>query len=273
MPTTITRSGLNERRGTIGASEHAARILVDDLYALRFPPVPGVDIGTAFRQASDLSKVGGDLIDVYRFNAGSVAISIADISGKGLQAATRAASVKHALRAYVSAGFTPAQVMRNLNVLYMDTSKYDLLDPESFVTVFLGIIDPEHHVMTYASAGHESVTLMSDAGAALLPPTGPLVGVFHDGHGLFHQRLVSLDAPGSTLVVTTDGVTDARSTNGTFFLDHSMMNDIVKNRGCGAFDQAHHLMQATLNFCERRPQDDIAIVVARFTQPTPSATK
>lgn len=244
----------------------AAQVLVDEVYAFQFPPMPGVDIGTAFRQAAERSKVGGDLIDVYRFNAGSIAISIADISGKGLRAAKRAASVKHALRAYVSAGFTPAQVMRNLNVLYMNTSKYDANDIESFVTVFLGVVDSEHHVMTYASAGHESVALVNAGGATLLPPTGPLIGVFEDGHGLFHQRLVSLKEPGSTLVATTDGVSEARSADGTLFLEHSMMEHIRNNRTQPAGDQAHRLLGATLDFCGHHPTDDIAIVVARFNE-------
>ena len=139
----------------------AARVLVDHLYAHSFPPVPGVDIGTAYVLAEDSLRVGGDLIDVYQFNNGSVAISVADIAGKGAQAAGRAALVKYALRAYVSAGLTPAQVLRNLNVLYIETSVFDKESPDSFVSVFLGIVDPEHRIMTYASAGHEPVILMS----------------------------------------------------------------------------------------------------------------
>jgi len=267
LPETEARTvGLTARSARLGraAPTRAAQVLVDAVYASRFPPLPGVDIGTAFRQAAEQSKVGGDLIDVYRFNAGSIAISIADISGKGLHAATRAASVKHALRAYVSAGFTPAQVMRNLNVLYMNTSKYDMDDLESFVTVFLGVIDSEHRVMTYASAGHECVALVNAGGATLLAPTGPLIGVFEDGHGLFHQRLVSVDTPGSTLVVTTDGVSEARSADGTFFLERSMMEHVERNRAYGASEQADHLLKATLDFCDHHPRDDIAIVVARF---------
>jgi sigma-B regulation protein RsbU (phosphoserine phosphatase) len=246
--------------------EQAARILVDDVYSYEFPPVPGLEIGAVYRPAADRSKVGGDLIDVYQFNNGSVAISIADISGKGIHAATRAASVKYALRAYVSAGFTPAQVMRNLNVLYMETSKFEHRDPDSFVTVFLGVSDPEHRVLTYASAGHEPVILFGndDAPPILLPATGPLVGVFEEWHGLFHQRLVSLDPHGSTLIVTTDGITEARSSDGAFFFEHPMMDVIAKNRSRSAHDQAHRLLQTALTFCDMRPHDDIAIVAARF---------
>jgi serine phosphatase RsbU (regulator of sigma subunit) len=245
--------------------ERAARILVDDVYACKFPAVPGLEIGTAYRPAADHSKVGGDLIDVYQFNNGSVAISIADISGKGIVAAARAASVKHALRAYVSAGFTPAQVMRNLNILFMETTKFEEHDPDSFVTVFLGISDPEHRVMSYASAGHEPVFLLENHNAPLvLPPTGPLIGIFDEAPTRFHQRLIPLKA-NATLIVTTDGITEARSPDGQFFYEHPMLDVLGENRSLGAQEQAQKLMRRALSFCDMRPHDDIAIVAARFT--------
>ncbi|MHB8147658.1 MAG: PP2C family protein-serine/threonine phosphatase [Vulcanimicrobiaceae bacterium] len=243
----------------------AARILVDHLYAHRFPPVPGIDIGTAYALAEDDVRVGGDLIDVYQFNNGSVAISVADISGKGARAAARAALVKYALRAYVSSGLTPAQVLRNLNVLYMETSAFDKQDEDSFVSVFLGIIDPEYRVMTYASAGHEPVVLMSPhQPPELLSATAPIVGVFEESQKLFHQRFVSLQPGGSTLLVTTDGVTEARCPDGSFIERAKVLTWIDANRSLAAQEQADRLMNATRDFCDGNPQDDIAIVVACF---------
>jgi len=260
------QSGSYASAGEVSATrDTAARILVDHLYTHRFPPVPGVDIGTAYLLAADDVGVGGDLIDVYQFNNGSVAISIADISGKGAQAASRAALVKYGLRAYVSAGFTPAQVLRNLNVLYMETSAFDKADVDSFVSVFLGVIDPEHRVMTYASAGHEPAMLMSPHGLPeLLPPTAPIVGVFEESHKRFHQRFVYLQPGGSTLIVTTDGVTEARALNGEFVKRDDIMAWIEANRALPAREQADRLLRATRHFCGGRAQDDIAIVVARF---------
>jgi len=269
MPSSAAGDLRSSLSGSISAlkatPDSAARILVDHLYSHRFPAVPGVDIGTAYVLAEDEVRVGGDLIDVYQFNNGSVAISIADISGKGAQAASRAALVKYGLRAYVSAGFTPAQVLRNLNVLYMETSAYDKVDPDSFVSVFLGIIDPEHRIMTYASAGHEPAILLHPHKAPeMLPPTAPIVGVFEESHKLFHQRLVYLQPGGSTLIVTTDGVTEARAPGGEFVKPDDIMKWLEFNRALSAREQADRLLRATLQFCGGRAQDDIAIVVAYF---------
>lgn len=249
----------------VAKSDMAAHALVDHLYSHDFPPVPGVDIGTAHVLADEDAGVGGDLIDVYQFNNGSMAISVADISGKGSRAAARAALVKYALRAYVSAGLTPAQVLRNLNHLYMETSAFDRDFPDSFVSVFLGIIDPEHHIMTYASAGHEPVMLMSPhQPPEMLPPTAPIVGVFEESNKLFHQRFVYLRPRGSTLVVATDGVTEARGTDGRFIEHDDIMKCIDSNRARPAQQQADALLRTTHDFCAGRPRDDIAIVVARF---------
>jgi serine phosphatase RsbU (regulator of sigma subunit) len=242
----------------------AARILVDHLYAQSFPPIPGIDVGTAYVLAEDNVRVGGDLIDVYQFNNGSMAISVADISGKGAKAAARAALVKYGLRAYVSSGLTPAQVLRNLNVLYIETSTFDTSDSDSFVSVFLGIIEPEHQVMTYASAGHDPVMLCGPGQPPKeLPPTGPIVGVFDEAQKLFHQRFVYLEA-GSTLVVTTDGVTEARAPDGRFVERSDLVDRIHRNRDLGAQEQADALLRSTHEFCDGKPQDDVAILVARF---------
>lgn len=252
-------------RSGIARSGIAAQVLVNQLYPHDFPPVPGVDIGTAHLLADNDTQVGGDLIDFYRFNNGSVAISVADICGKGTRAAARAALVKYGLRAYVSAGLTPAQVLRNLNHLYVETSVFDKEFPDSFVSVFLGIVDSEHRIMTYASAGHEAVMLMSaDQAPELLPATAPIVGVFEESHNLFHQRFVPLQPGNSTLVATTDGVTEARRPDGRFINRDAIKTCLDFNRALPAQEQADALLRATYDFCDGNPQDDIAIIVARF---------
>jgi phosphoserine phosphatase RsbU/P len=246
-------------------SDSAARILVEHLFEQHFLPIPGVDIGTAYVLADDQARVGGDLIDIYQFNNGSAAISIADISGKGMKAAAQAALVKYGLRAYVSSGLTPAQALRCLNVLYLETSAFDRADRESFVSVFLGIIDPERKIMTYASAGHDPAIFMSSNNPPItLAPTAPIIGVFEESQKLFHQRSVYLQPGISTLILGTDGLTEARSPAGDFISREDLMTRIETNRERSAQAHADDLLDAAFEFCGRKPQDDIAIIAARF---------
>ncbi len=244
----------------------AARVLVEHLFERHFSTIAGIDIGTAYALADDTSRVGGDLIDVYQFNNGSAAISIADISGKGTRAAARAALVKYGLRAYVSSGLTPAQVLRNLNVLYLETLEFDKIDGDSFVSVFLGIIDPERRVMTYACAGHDPVVFMGRGEPPRsLPQTAPIVGVLEESQKLFHQRFVYLQPGTSTLVLAPDGLTEARSPDGAFIEREHIMERIESNRDESAQKQADDLLRLTFEFCGSKPHDDIAVVVARFS--------
>jgi sigma-B regulation protein RsbU (phosphoserine phosphatase) len=247
-------------------SDSAARILVEHLFEQHFLAIPGVDIGTAYVLADDQARVGGDLIDIYQFNNGSAAISIADISGKGMKAAAQAALVKYGLRAYVSSGLTPAQALRCLNVLYLETSAFDKADRESFVSVFLGIVDPERKIMTYASAGHDPAIFMSsDKPPITLAPTAPIIGVFEESQKLFHQRSIYLQPGISTLILGTDGLTEARSPAGDFIAREDLMTRIEANRERSAQAHADNLLDAAFEFCGRKPQDDIAIIAARFS--------
>ena len=246
-------------------SDSAARILVEHLFEQHFLAIPGIDIGTAYVLADDEARVGGDLIDIYQFDNGSAAISIADISGKGMKAAAQAALVKFGMRAYVSSGLTPAQALLCLNDLYLETAAFDRADQESFVSVFLGIIDRERKIMTYASAGHDPAIFMaSDQPPITLEPTAPIIGVFEESHKLFNQRSVYLQPGTVTLILGTDGLTEARSPGGDFIPREDIIARIESNRERPAQEHADDLLHAAFEFCGRKPQDDIAIIAARF---------
>jgi serine phosphatase RsbU (regulator of sigma subunit) len=133
---------------------------------------------------------------------------VADISGKGVRAAVHAAMIKYAIRAYASAEQPAEMVLRSLNRLFLENNAFEKTD--AFASVFVGIVDSERRVMTYASGGHEPVLLIRPGNAPrVLAPTAPLVGVFGSQNDLFGQGVADLE-PGSILVATTDGVTEAR---------------------------------------------------------------
>ncbi len=152
-----------------------------------------------------------------------------------------------------------------MNVLFTETSKFEKENPAPTVSVFLGIIDAEHNVMTYASAGHEPVMLLRPGRLPeLLPTTGPVIGPDPDPQKVFHQRLVNLEPGGTALIVTTDGVTQACCSDGRVIQRADMMRWIEQSRDLPAQEQADALLMATHEFCEGKPNDDIAIVAARF---------
>ena len=239
----------------------AAKVLVEHLFARSSHEIAGIDYAVGYRLAHGLT--GGDIVDVYHFDNGAVSFSIADISGKGSQAAIHAALVKYGLRAYASQGLTAERVLRSLDRLYIENTAFERI--ESFASVFFGVVDSSRRTMSYASGGHEAAAIcVPGAKPRLLEPTAPLIGVFDDQHHLFKQSHVELP-PGSILVATTDGITEARSPEGEFFGVEGFLAVVEEyvEAPTEAIVQAL-LDRSAAHAGSRAIRDDIAVLAARF---------
>ncbi len=248
--------------GTNGAPtrENAAEILIEHLFANTDARIPGISYAVAYRLAEEF--IGGDIVDVYHFDNNSVALSIADISGKGARAAVHAALIKYGLRAFSSHGLAPERALRSLDRLYLENNNFE--QNESFATVFFGLVDPKRKVMAYASAGHEPVIVVHPNGTVeVLQPTAPLIGVFDDQHHLFTQDVVTLSA-GALFVATTDGVTEARNSEGEMFGMDRFIDVVRKNAGWELKRLIASVLDEAQAFSSGRQVDDMAIVAARF---------
>jgi phosphoserine phosphatase RsbU/P len=242
------------------SATEAAEVLVAHLFAQSDRNIGGVAYAVGYRLAE--GQAGGDIVDVYHFDNDAVALAIADISGKGVQAAVHAALIKYGLRAYSSLGLTPEKTMRAMDRLYLENSTFEHI--ESFASVFLGVVDPKRRSMTYASAGHEPVVLVQPhLEPVVLEPTAPLIGVFDDQHHLSKQDTVDL-WPGSLLVMTTDGVTEARSPSGGFYGMDGLLACIIRERDAEPPAIVDSILHDVAAFSPNGLRDDIAIVTVRF---------
>lgn len=238
----------------------AAKVLVEHLFARGTAQIAGVEYAVGYRLAHGLT--GGDIVDVYHFDNNAVSFSIADISGKGTEAAVHAALVKYGLRAYASQGLTPERVLRSLDRLYIENNAFEGI--ESFASVFFGLVDVSRRIMHYSCGGHEPALIVTPGERArTLEPTAPLIGVFDDQHHLFKQSYVALP-PGTLFVATTDGITEARSPEGAFFGMDGFIDVVETNANETAEVIVRNLIAAAAEFSHDNLRDDIAIVVARF---------
>jgi sigma-B regulation protein RsbU (phosphoserine phosphatase) len=250
------------RDGTLpeATTEEAAKVLVEHLFAQNDVLIPGISYAVSYKLAE--GPTGGDIVDLYQYDNGSIALSIADISGKGPHAAVNAALIKFGLRAYSSEGLTPERVIRAMDRLYLENNAFEKVD--SFASVFFGIVDPTRRLMTYTNAGHEPVVLVFPDGAPrILIPTAPLVGVFEDEHRLFKQSFADLPA-GTLFVGATDGVTEARNADGELFGIERFVAAAVANRELSEVEFVRTLMEEVRTFCLGNRRDDIAITAIRF---------
>ncbi len=242
------------------ATSEAAQILVEHLFAQSDVSIPGISYAVTYRLAE--GHAGGDIIDLYHFDNDSVAISIADISGKGTQAAVHAALIKYGLRAYSSHGLAPEKAVRALDRLYLENNAFERT--ESFASIFLGVVDPSRRMMTYTCAAHEPVLVMyPDGNVRVLDPTAPLIGVFDDQHHLFKQHFVEL-RESALFVGTTDGITEARNAQGELYGMERLISIVRRHRDEPVGDIVDALLSDALTFCGGIRRDDIAIIAARF---------
>jgi phosphoserine phosphatase RsbU/P len=237
-----------------------AKVLVEHLFARGTTKIAGVDYAVGYQLAHGLT--GGDIVDVYQFDNNAVSFCIADISGKGTEAAIHAALVKYGLRAYASEGLTPERVLRSLDRLYIENNAFEKI--ESFASVFFGMVDTSRRIMQYASGGHEAAAVVVPGERAFtIAPTAPLIGVFDDQHHLFKQSYVELP-PGTLFVATTDGITEARAPDKSFFGMEGFIDVIEKFAAAPVDKVVQALIDRARDFTHDNLRDDVAVVAARF---------
>ena len=189
------------------------RHLVSDLQRSLLPSVlqtpPGLQTAAHYRMAST-DEVGGDFYDLFPLNDGRWGFFLGDVSGKGIDAAAVTSLARYTLRAAAVYDPDPAAVLHNLNQVLYQEYRTDA----RYCTVVFGILTPEPTGFSavIASGGHpEPLVLRADGTAHRHPTKGRLVGVF-PGSTFTNTSLTV--TPGDTLVLYTDGVTEARVGDG-----------------------------------------------------------
>jgi serine phosphatase RsbU (regulator of sigma subunit) len=256
-PVEVLAAAEPPKADTLSSAEdrRAAEILVRHLFAHEKHPISGIEYAVLYKLANG-DHVGGDIVDLYHFDNGSVSFAIADVSGKGADAAIHAALVKFGLRCYASEGLTPERTVRSLDRVFIENNAFERTD--QFASVFFAILDDSRRALTYANAGHEPVLLIAPDGTIqTLAPTAPLVGVFDDQHHLFRQRSIDVQ-PGTFLIATTDGITEARSPDGEFFGMDGLVKSIVASTGTSVTDRLSSLLHDVEAFSDGVMHDDIA---------------
>jgi sigma-B regulation protein RsbU (phosphoserine phosphatase) len=173
-----------------------------------FPPFPeeaaSLDIAASMNAAKD---VGGDFYDFFRIDNDHIGFVIADVSGKGVPAAIFMAVSRTLIRATGIRGGSTSDCITYSNTLLAKESVNTM-----FVTVFYGIYNIRTGEVSYTNAGHNPPYLMkADGTIQALPYSENLVvGAFDEF--TYSEESTRLE-PGDTLLLYTDGVTEAINVN------------------------------------------------------------
>jgi serine phosphatase RsbU (regulator of sigma subunit)/pSer/pThr/pTyr-binding forkhead associated (FHA) protein len=200
-------------------------------------------------------EVGGDLYDFHRRDDGALVVLVGDISGKGMGAALLMSSVLSSARVLYDSVDGPLALIRRLNnIVHRGT------DGKSFVTVFVGWLDPGTGRMRYVNAGHPEGFLVLGERVRSLEATGIPVGMLPDFP--WEEAETTID-PGETLAVFSDGIPEAQRGEEFFDLER-IKQTLVASGGPDVDASANALVHAVDEFSAgAHRSDDLTLVLAR----------
>jgi serine phosphatase RsbU (regulator of sigma subunit) len=214
-----------------------------------------VDAGSVLISATRGSNVGGDVYDLFTFDRRRGMFMVADVSGKGIDAAVDTALIKFSLRTLLREDGDPGRALSKFGSLYAQSAE----NPESFVVIFLGVIDLDTGTVRYASAGHEPAWVVFGHNVRSLQPTGPIVGIDADAQYDTHTILLR---PGDGIVVSTDGLTESRDPKGELLGADGVAHWLSEIEG-----DAQTVADTIVERLRERSSgiaDDLAILVVRY---------
>ena len=225
-----------------------------------------VDIYASMEPARE---VGGDLYDFFMTEDGTLCFLVGDVSGKGMPAALFMARAKSLIRIATElmrsrhgAAAGPAEIIARVNrELCQDNS--DLM----FVTLFFAMFAPHSGVLEYCNAGHNApYRLNATTVETIEGAKGIILGVRADA--AYETRRLSL-APGETVYVFTDGVTEANNVTEELFSEARLEAVLRAAAGFSACDIVRAVGEAVRGFVGAAlPFDDITMMAVRRLDPS-----
>jgi serine phosphatase RsbU (regulator of sigma subunit) len=238
------------------SERHISQVLQRSLLPPTLADVPDLSVAVRFIAAGDGIEVGGDFYDFFATRPGRAAALIGDVCGKGPEAASVTALARHTLRAAAAYEARPSAVLRLLHQA-LRAARND----GRFCTVAFCELEPraDGARMTLACGGHPLPLVLRRSG--LVEPVGQLGTLLGtDLEPVLSDVDVQL-APGESVVLYTDGVTEVRAGRREIFGHRDLAMLLAGCVGLPADVVARRVEEAVLDAADGRPRDDIAILV------------
>jgi len=240
------------------ALEHELRLareLQERILPRRLPTPSGFDLGARMVAARE---VGGDFFDVFPLGGDALGLVVGDACGKGMPAALFMALTRSLLRAEAARAASPEAALRETNQHLAEMSTAGM-----FITIVYGILSYSTGEFIYARAGHE-LPLIWDASGVLLAlgrANGQPLGILP--HPAIDVQAVRLP-PGGTLLLFSDGVSEATNPQGGFFGLEGVLATVQAHLGMPAQQLCDQLVNTLTAYRGASPQaDDITLLAVR----------
>lgn len=236
------------------AGKIQANILPQDIPL--FPNHPQIDVCALIEPAKE---VGGDFFDAFAVDHRHIYIAVGDVSGKGMPAALFMVRVMTLLRMSLSKQSNFGSLLSVVNRILCENN-----DDCMFVTLFVGLLDVTTGKLIYMNGGHNPPFLSSNGKLfkLLQLPKGIVLGISEHAHYEVAELTMQ---PGDTLVLYTDGVTEAGNAQQEFFSVERTRDILAGSAGEDITTIVKTLQDAVAQFSKGLPQaDDITILTLRY---------
>jgi sigma-B regulation protein RsbU (phosphoserine phosphatase) len=251
------------------AELNAARQLQMGMVSTVFPDPTRLSPVELFASMEPAREVGGDLYDFFYSDDGTLYFLVGDVSGKGMPAALFMARAKslvrltaELMRAPGGGPASPSDIITRVNrELCQDNASM------MFVTMFFATLAPESGEVEYCNAGHNApYHVRGGTLAAIDGPRGMILGVGRDA--VYATGRLSL-APGDSIYVFTDGVTEAADSSGEMFSEGRLETVLRAAAGCSSAHMVKSVAAAVRDFVgSALPSDDITMLAIRRLDPS-----
>jgi len=220
------------------------------------PELDGIQVAARYMPGG--ADVGGDWYDAIPLEGGRVGVAMGDVVGHGIGAAALMGQLRHAMRAYALEGHPPAGVLDRLDRVVRS------LDGSQMATLLYLVMEPDGSAR-FSSAGHVPPLVISAAGEAAYLETAPNppLGVFESPT---HIEMTARLAPGSTIVLYTDGLVEERGVS----IDQGLeaLRLAASQDPCHPAELCDRLVDSMLAI--HPANDDIAVLALRALPVAPS---
>ena len=250
---------LRQQEATLESDLRQAQRVQRKLLPAAFPPLDGFEVYGYF---GPCERLGGDFFGAVPLGDGRLAVYLVDVAGHGVSAAMITIILRELLqpRRLPHAGHeildAPEKALAFLNHALLE----EAFDPPILVTMVYAVIDAKQGVITFACAGHPPPSLVNGVAApGPLMAVGPVLGL--ENPGVFATATVALN-PGDSLLLYSDGVSDARQEGGEEFTSARLCAALEDQHGQSAARVGRAVEAALyLHLDDHPPTDDMTFMV------------
>lgn len=231
-----------------------ARTIQSGFWPKDVPQIPNYRVAGCSKPAK---SVGGDYYDYIPIpNTNRWGFTVADVTGKGVPASLLMATMRASLRSHVENNNNVGDSINKVNKLIYEDSPID-----KFITAVYGELNTETHTFNYVNAGHNNPYLLNPDQHELtqLEMGGVMLGIMDPVD--FKGDSVALK-PKEKLILFSDGIPEARNTEGEFFSDEAFEHWLLEHKSLSPSQMMMNLLKTIDTFSKGQSQsDDITIII------------